>query len=626
MRVMPMTTDRSRSWWGWGWTDQALSDAESVALAGLLPGLPQAPLPAPDLAALPLRPPRVRPPAALADRVSVEPFDRAAHTYGKAYRDVIRALHGDLTAAPDLVAFPRGERDVVDLLDWAGTHEVVVVPYGGGSSVVGGVEYRGDDRPALSLDLSGLDRVLELDRTSRAARIQAGARGPVLEGQLRGDGLTLRHFPQSFEFSTLGGWLATRASGHYATLYTHIDDLVESLRVVTPVGVSESWRLPASGAGPSPDRLFLGSEGILGVITEAWMRLQVRPRHKASTSVTFPTVVAGLAAVRAIAQADLHPANCRLLDPGEAMLAGAEPGNTLLILGVESAHNPVDDRLAELTVLCRDHGGTVQPRLGADADSAVDTWRQAFLRMPYVRDGLARMGAVVETFETACTWDRLADLYHAIGADVAAAVAHVTGRPGRITCRLTHLYPDGAAPYFTVLASGRHGHELAMWDEIKAATMETLTRHRATITHHHAVGRDHRPGYDRQRSTPFATALQAAKAALDPRGILNPGVLIDPAPPLHARSAGHGGGACRSEDQGRGQDTFQTDSAGSIPSPAPRAKAQSRTQVRSSWAISASWVSYLVAQVQRAGGLKGADQVEFDVLGWEAVEQPPALA
>lgn len=511
-----------RSWWGWGTTDRALPDGECAALAALVPGLPDRPRPVPPVADLELPVPRVDPPSALP--VTTDPADRAAHTYGKAYRDVVRALSGDLRSAPDAVAHPATEDDVVRLLDWAASAGVVVVPFGGGSSVVGGVEYRGE-RPWLSMDLTRLDRVLEIDPVSRAARIQGGALGPVLEEQLRPHGLTLRHFPQSFEFSTLGGWLATRAGGHYATLHTHIDDLVESMRVVTPIGVSESWRLPGSGAGPSPDRLFLGSEGTLGVITEAWMRLQDRPRFKASASVTFGDMTTATGAVRAIAQSGLHPSNCRLLDPGEAALSGASSGSPVLVLGVESAVHPVEGRLAELISLARDCGGTVSEGSG---ESAADTWRSAFLRMPYVRDGMARMSAIVETFETACTWDRAEELYAAVRAEVGAAVREVTGADGLVNCRFTHVYPDGPAPYFTVIAAGRPGSEVAMWDEVKTAATEVLGRLGATITHHHAVGRDHRPGYDRQRPEPFAVALRAAKAALDPAGVLNPGVLVDP--------------------------------------------------------------------------------------------------
>jgi alkyldihydroxyacetonephosphate synthase len=526
---------RTRSWWGWGWAEEALDDDACARYGGLVPGLPGSPLPIPAVADVELRPPRVQPPGALAGIVSADPPVRVSHTYGKAYRDVLRALHGDLGPAPDLVASPTSEAEIASVLDWASDAGIAVVPYGAGSSVVGGVEYRGDGHAGVvSLDLSALDRVLEVDRASRAARIQAGALGPVLEDQLRPHGYTLRHFPQSFEFSTLGGWLATRSGGHYATLHTHIDDFVESMRVLTPVGVSESWRLPGSGAGPSPDRLFLGSEGILGVITEAWMRVQDRPDHRASTSVTFTDVADAMAAVREIAQSGLHPSNCRLLDPGEAALSGvATGGASVLVLGFESAHHPVDGQLDQVVEIAVGRGGVAaaRPSTGGEGqprDEAADTWRSSFIRMPYLRDGMARMSAIVETFETACTWDRAEALYHEVRTGIGEAIEDVTGAPGIVNCRFTHVYPDGPAPYFTVIAAGRRGDEVRMWDELKVAAMEVLTRHRATVTHHHAVGRDHRPGYDRQRPEPFGAALAAAKAALDPAGILNPGVLIDP--------------------------------------------------------------------------------------------------
>ncbi len=527
---------RTRSWWGWGWEDQALTDAECTALGGLVPGLPDTPLPVPRVTDLDLPAPRAAVPAALDAICDSSPEARAAHARGKAYRDVIRALHGDVGAAPDVVLRPRDEADVVAVLDWASDADVAVVPFGGGSSVVGGVECpAGSHAGVATLDLTALDRVLEIDRTSRAARIQAGVLGPALEDQLRPHDLTLRFFPQSFEFSSLGGWIATRAGGHYATLRTHIDDLVESVRMVTPIGVSESFRLPGSGAGPSPDRLVLGSEGTLGVVTEAWMRLQDRPRHRRSTTATFETAADAFAAVRSVAQSDLNPANCRLLDPAEAALSGAGPGDRfVLVLGFESAVLPVGDRFEMLVELVRDHGGTVAaPRVdgdgsGSERDAVADTWRSAFLRMPYRRDGMARMSALTETFETATTWDRIEELYEVVRHEVGAVIREVTGVDGLVTCRLTHVYPDGAAPYFTVIAAGRRGSELVMWDQVKAAAMDVLSRHRATVTHHHAVGRDHRPGYDRQRPDPFAVALRAAKAALDPAGVLNPGVLIDP--------------------------------------------------------------------------------------------------
>ncbi|MEU9414475.1 FAD-binding oxidoreductase [Streptomyces sp. NPDC048272] len=527
-RTTTHPTARSRSWWGWGWADAHPDDAECTAMGALLPGTLARPLPVPRTADLGIGRPAVEVPRSLAGTVTSDPEARAAHAMGKAFRDVVRALRGRPGRVPDLVAHPEDDREVADLLEWAGEHGVAVIPFGGGSSVSGGVEYRGDThRAVLSMDLTAMNRVLEVDRVGRAARIQAGVLGPALEDQLRPHELTLRHFPQSFEFSTLGGWLATRAGGHYATVRTHIDDFVQSLRVVTPAGAGASWRLPSSGAGPSPDRLFLGSEGALGVITEAWMRLQERPVHKASAALAFTSFGAALEAVRAIAGSDLAPANCRLLDSGEAALSGAsQDGSSVLVLGFESAHFPVDTRLEQAVDLARAHGG----RPGGSRDGgqdAVGAWRSAFLRMPYLRDGLARMGAIAETFETAATWDRVPGLIDAVRTEVGEAALKATGHPALVNCRLTHVYPDGAAPYFTVLAAGRPDDQVAVWDHLKEVAGEVLHRHRATITHHHAVGRDHRPGYDLQRPEPFALALRAAKGALDPHGILNPGVLLD---------------------------------------------------------------------------------------------------
>jgi alkyldihydroxyacetonephosphate synthase len=453
----------------------------------------------------------------------------------------VRGAAGDFAPAPDFVAFPQGESDVVALLDWCSDARVAAIPYGGGSSVVGGVEARIGDgyAGAVSIDLGRLGRVLEIDRASRAARIQAGIYGPALEDALRPHGLTLRHFPQSFEFSTLGGWIATRSGGHYATLYTHIDDFVESLRVVTPCGVSESRRLPGSGAGPSPDRLFLGSEGALGIVTEAWMRLQDRPRFRAGTSVRFEGKDAfqrGARAVRALSQSGLYPANCRLLDPAEARNSGAGAGDAaVLVLGFESADHALDAWMARAVECCRDAGGLVPEDAvrtrsdeGAAREGAAGAWRSAFLAMPYALNVFARAAIVAETFETAITWDRFEAFHADVSQRVSDALKQICGA-GTLTCRFTHVYPDGPAPYYSFAAPGRRGSELAQWDAIKAAASEAVLAGGGTITHHHAVGRVHRPWYDRQRPEPFAAALRAAKQALDPAGVMNPGVLVDPA-------------------------------------------------------------------------------------------------
>ncbi|MDP9405081.1 MAG: FAD-binding oxidoreductase, partial [Actinomycetota bacterium] len=383
--------------------------------------------------------------------------------------------------------------------------------------------------PVVTLSTRALRRVVEVDTVSRAARVQAGATGPEVEDGLRPHGLTLRFFPQSFELSTLGGWVATRAAGHYATGPTGIDDLVEAVTAVTPTGVWSSRRLPRSGAGPSPDRLLLGSEGVLGVITEAWVRVAPRPRFRAAATLTFPDFCTGARAVRSVAQSGLTPANCRLLDPLEALVNGAGDGSgAVLLLGFESARAPVDADLRDAVTLCRDHGGDApdQSRAGdGDGPNAAQRWRGAFLRAPYLRDALIDLGVLTETFETAVTWDRFDALHAAVTAATAGALAEVCG-DGVVTCRLTHAYPDGAAPYFTVIAPARHGGEAQQWAAVKRAAADAILDAGGTVTHHHAVGRDHRAWYDRQRPEPFARALAAAKAAVDPGGVLNPGVLL----------------------------------------------------------------------------------------------------
>jgi alkyldihydroxyacetonephosphate synthase len=550
--------ERRLKHWGWGYEDQAPSAtqmreaAEGIRKRFGFGGEVEKPVP---LERVELRRSRLKRPSGLGDLFSDGKYERVAHGLGKAYRDVVRGFRGEFENPPDVVAFPRDESEIEAVLSWAEAEGAAVIPFGGGTSVVGGVEARLGERPVVTVDLRRLDRVLEVDPVSLAARIQSGATGPGLEEQLREHGLTLRHFPQSFEFSTLGGWIATRAGGHFATLETHVDDLVESVRAITPRGTWESRRLPASGAGPSPDRLLIGSEGILGVIAEAWVRVRPRPEFKASAGVQFADFSAAAGAVREIVQSRLHPSNCRLLDASEAEVSGAGSGDAqLLVLGFESAHHPVDAPMALALEIAREHGGTPgETRTsaptgrkyaymaknrpvdrGEEGDDAVASWRGAFLLAPYLRDTFVACGVLSDTFETAITWDRFEEFHAVVMERARRAVAEVSGiaadGPGspRVSCRFTHVYPDGAAPYYTVLAPANRGGEVEQWDEIKAAVSETVIDAGGTITHHHAVGRDHRPWYDRQRPAPFAAALRAAKAELDPAGMLNPGVLIDP--------------------------------------------------------------------------------------------------
>lgn len=543
--------------WGWGYEDQAPTAnqlreaAEGIRRRFGFGGEVERPV---ALEAVSLREPRLKLPSGFGDLFSDGRYERISHGLGKAYRDVVRGFYGKFENPPDLVAFPKDESEIEAVLSWAEAEGAAVIPFGGGTSVVGGVEPRLAERPVVSLDLRRLDRVLEVDATSLAARIQAGAAGPGLEDQLREHGLTLRHFPQSFEYSTLGGWIATRAGGHFATLETHVDDLVESVRAITPRGTWESRRLPGSGAGPSPDRLLLGSEGILGVIAEAWVRVRPRPGFKASVGVRFDDFLVAVDAVRAIAQSGLHPSNCRLLEAAEAELTGAGDGSAhLLLLGFESAHHPVDALMDQALMMARDHGGTpgdlrasppptgrkpedasrVRP-VAEGKEGAVESWRGAFLLAPYLRDTFVACGVLSETFESAITWDRFEGFHATVMDATRRAVSEVSGVPAdgpgsaRVSCRFTHVYPDGAAPYFTVLAPAIRGGEVEQWDEVKAAVSDAIVDAGGTIAHHHAVGRDHRPWYDRQRPAPFAAALRAAKQELDPAATLNPGVLIDP--------------------------------------------------------------------------------------------------
>jgi alkyldihydroxyacetonephosphate synthase len=518
--------------WGWGGPGGEPDRAALEALAPVAQALLGFDLQAPERPA-PLRPlpaPRLAAPAPLAAIVSQEPLDRARHGLGRAYADLIRGVRGRIDHPPDLVLRPRVETEVAAVLDWAAQAQVAVVPFGGGTSVVGGVEPAVGDRFAgvIALDLGALAGVAEVDPVGRAARVLAGTTGPALEAALGRQGLSFRFFPQSFERSTVGGWLATRAAGHFSTGPTHVDDLVEAVRLITPAGVWASRRLPASGAGPSPDRLALGSEGTLGVITEAWLRVRPRPTSRTGTVVAFGSFPAGAEAVRAIVQAGLAPATCRLIDATEAALTGTlASGEAALLVGFEAAGVPPVAELAAAVALARDAGGRLVSEQAGVA--AADAWRGSFRHAPYLREQLVLLGVLVETFETAVTWDRLEELVDRVTDATKAALAQVCGA-GTVTCRLTHAYPDGAAPYFTVLAPARRGSELSQWAQVKAAAAEAVLAAGGTITHHHGVGREHRPWYERQRPEPFGLALAAAKAAVDPAGVLNPGVLLPPDP------------------------------------------------------------------------------------------------
>jgi alkyldihydroxyacetonephosphate synthase len=554
---------RRRSYWAWGYEERFPSDDARSALAARLGSVLGK---IPELRALPsldsvkMPEPRYAPPLELRGIGTTDKHTRAIHTYGRGYRDLVRGFDGDFAAAPDWVFHPTEEEHITALFRFCEKESIALIPVGGGTSVVGGTEHTasGRFRGTASVDLTKMDKVLQVDSSARAARIQGGATGPRIADQLHTYGFALRHYPQSFELSTLGGWIATRAAGHYATLHTRIDDFVESVRMVTPAGVLETRRFPSSGAGPSPERLVLGSEGAFGIITEAWVRVHSRPRWRASASVHFKSFDHAVVATRLLSQSGLFPSNCRLLDPGEAMLHQvSNRGTSVLLIAFESSDHPVEPWMERALSIAIDLGGdddepkyttdvvnSIAPRASVipppppttdrpptidhDADDAAH-WKTAFLDAPYLQSALVSLGVVCDTFETACTWDRFASLHRAVTTAVDAAMKEACGG-GLVTSRFSHVYPDGPAPYFTFIAPGRPGAELVQWAKIKAAASEAVLANGGTITHHHAVGRLHRPWWEKERSPLFEATLSAAKDQLDPSGILNPGCLLPSKP------------------------------------------------------------------------------------------------
>ncbi len=521
----------ARNLWGWGELEQADELLETRGRVEAFFGAVDV-----EEAAAPRVPaPRVGVPPPWAAFATADDDERAAHAMGKAYVDRVRGFRGDFGTAPDVVARPRDEQELEAVYEVAAAKRLAVVPFGGGSSVVGGVEARPGpgQRGVVTVDTAALRQVLEVDDVSRVARVQAGALGPDLERQLGAHGFTLRHFPQSFEYSSLGGWIATRAGGHFATVYTHIDELVEAVRLLTPRGPWETLRVPASGAGPDAKGLVLGSEGTLGVVTEAWVRVLPRPTYRAGAAVHFAEWDAAVAATRDVAQSGLYPANCRLLDAQEALLNGvAGDGSAVLVLGFESADHPLGPWLSRALELTAARGGQCPkgPTLRDDREKArggdaADTWRASFLRGPYLQDAMIRLGVVADTFETACTWRAFPALYGEVTAAVRAALERACGG-GLVTCRFTHVYPDGPAPYFTFLGKAKRGGELEQWAQVKEAASAAVLKAGGTITHHHAVGRTHRKWHAQERPALWGRALAAVKREVDPEGLLNPGVLL----------------------------------------------------------------------------------------------------
>jgi alkyldihydroxyacetonephosphate synthase len=526
------------SFWGWGYNenfpDEATIDylAERLRDRFDLTGLRREP--EPTLNDLSLPDPGLSPPDELVNITSHTTNDRALYTYGKGYPDLVRGFQGDFESAPDCVTFPESPEDVQRILEWGREDSLVVVPVGGGTNVVKGIEpeVQEETNGIVAVSTRRMNEVLEVDQTSRTARIQAGATGPELEDQLQAHGLTLRHYPQSYEFSTLGGWIATRSAGHFATVETRIDDLTVSIQCITPEGIIETPDYPSSGAGPDPDRLLLGSEGTLGFITEATMRVRPVPTCRAGATVAFDDFMTGVDACRELVQSGLNPANCRYISEEEVELYSLadDPAN-LLFLGFESGKVSVEPDLKRAMELTDDHGGDTRDRYVTDTgstDSESGTsrdWKQAFFEAPYLFNGMVQLGVIVDTFETCCRWNQFESLHHNLMTETEKILEEVCG-DGLVTARLTHLYPEGPAPYYTIVAPGDGKDLIAKWTSIKNSVSSLFQRHGGTITHHHAVGRVHKPWYRNEMPELYRQSLRSVKNTMDPDHILNPGILL----------------------------------------------------------------------------------------------------
>ncbi len=464
-----------------------------------------------------------------ADNVSDDHESRLRHALGRSTLDLLALRSGRPLAAPDLVLAPADHDQILELLAIAARERVAVVPFGGGTSVVGGLSpssaQSGDFAGWMALDLRRMRTLLDLDETSQLAVLQPGLRGPEAEELLRAHGYTIGHFPQSFCYATLGGFAAARSSGQASVGYGRFDELVMAIQLATPAGTLQLGRAPRSAAGPDLRQLLLGSEGALGVITELTLAVRPAPPERLYDGWRLPSFAAGSDVLRELIQTGPPPTMVRLSDEAETALNLARPGELgaareegcLAILGYEGCAEDVQERRARAGQRLSAAGA----KLVAGAGPA---WEHDRYEGPYLRDALLDAGALVETLETVSFWSALPRLYAAVGAALREALV-AQGTPPVILCHLSHVYRNGASLYFTVGAAATVDPE-AQWRAAKSAAAEAILANGGSISHHHGVGRDHLPWYRQEIGELGSAVLRAAKATLDPAGILNPGVLI----------------------------------------------------------------------------------------------------
>lgn len=534
------TPQYTRNPQGWGYAELAVSQEETHRLIKLMRGFLGTAIAEykPPATQVDLPAAKVELPKSLRPFASVQDSDRLLCARGRSYPDLVELRHGTLHYAPDAVVYPSSESELDETLEWADRDRLAVIPFGGGSSVVGGVNpavppgYNG----VITVDLQRINHVADVCPISRVVHAGAGILGPALETALRPYSLSARHYPQSYHHSTLGGWVATRGGGHFSTLWPKIEDRVCALKVKLADGRTvETRQLPASSIATDPNRLWAGSEGALGIITEVGLRVGPIPTYKKVTGVRFPDFSAGLQAVRTIVQAGLWPSHLRLLDPFESLVSDAISGGkvrpgALLIVGFESAFMPVETQLDAALTCCKQEGGHPETASGESADDdGVERFRSAFFRQPYLRDAFIDHAIIADTFETAVPWHLAESFYETIRTTTLSTLQRVCGNGG-VLCRTTHAYPDGVALYFSFYAAGERIRLCDQWWEIKRAVTDAVVQGSGTASHHHAMGRYHLPQVSAELPAAFRSAMASAKRSLDPNGLLNPGCWFEPDP------------------------------------------------------------------------------------------------
>ena len=465
---------------------------------------------------------------------------RVSHAAGRSVPDLIRLRSGEVPFAPDVVLYPASDAEVDELLAICRQERIAVVPFGGGTSVVAGLDaFRREFRSCVCISLARLDEILDLDEESLTVTVQAGVFGPDLEKKLQAKGFTLGHFPQSFEFSTVGGWVATRSAGQQSTGYGRIDENVFGLRCSTPSGPVELRSIPATAAGPNPRQMFVGSEGTLGIITQATLRIKRRPETTLPDAWFFPDFHSGATALREMEQDGLHPDIARLSDVNETEFGLAQLGSAvqrkglnaylrargvarpcLLVLRYDGRKSDARLRRAGGREIAKAHKGV---SIGGSPETM---WEKHRFSTPYLRDQLMTEGIMVETMETAAPWSAIEHLHDTIKREIETTMAE-RGTPALMLCHVSHLYTAGCSLYYTVFAQQHDGHEMEQWKALKTAACDAMVDNGATITHHHSTGADHAPWLPQEQGELWLRMLRAAKAEVDPEGIMNPGKLMN---------------------------------------------------------------------------------------------------